>query len=437
MRVLDEVSRQALEGSRPADSLIAWAWRDGKLVLPEPLEVISWSEQEDGGDSVKVGRKMSFTVADPSGRLGAWRLDDALGVAGTRLHVVYKIGGAAAVNFCRVRITDNQPDEVTESRVVHEYGYIEPDGSLPPHKRRKYVTRAVVRVDAVDLTIDADNDKFESPVSPWPGSTVKSEFPWLMIRHFPTVFADDVPDANLSSQLIFERERLEAGQDILSRVGARFRMGGDGECQVYMPGGPPVLRIEPDAGLVSVSRKQSITGLYNRWVVEGKESEDGSKVTAGVSLESGPLRYDGPHGRVPFSYSSTMIETFEQAYAYAVKLRDEFLASLAVELEISTVPRPELQAGDRIEVGCPIAAGHVVYIPGTITSISRQGDKVPRETRIRVACAYGDVDHALNTTPWAENLTREMPPLTWERMPSTWGAMPEMTWNEIPQNHLL
>jgi hypothetical protein len=206
---------------------------------------------------------------------------------------------------------------------------------------------------------------------------------------------------------------------------------------VYMPGGEPVLRIEPDAGLVSVQRKQSSSGLYNRWVVEGKEAADGSKITAGVSLDSGPLRYDGPHGRVPFFYSSTMIETWEQAHAYAVRLRDEFLASLAVELEVSTVPRPELQAGDRIEVGCPISAGHVVYFPGTITSISRGGDMVPRETRVRVACAYGDVDYALTTTPWAEYLTDQLPPLTWDRMPATWGTLPEITWNEIPQNHLL
>lgn len=432
MRPLDDVSRRALEGSRPADSLVAWAWRGGSLVLPEPLEIISWSGQDDAGDSVKVNQKMSFTIADPSGSLGAWRLDDALGVAGTRLHVVYRVGGAGAVNFGRFRITSNSPEEVTESRVIDEYGYLEPDGSLPPHKRRVFVTRAVVKVDAVDLTIDADNDKFESPVSPWPGSTVHSEFPWLMSRHFVTVFDEDVPNATISSGLIFEKERLEAGQDILAYVGARYRMGGDGECRVYMPGGVPVLRIEPDAGLVSVSRSQSIDGLYNRWVVEGKEAADGSKVTAAVSLDSGPLRYDGPHGRVPFSYSSTMIETWEQAHAYAVKLRDEFLASLAVELEISTVPRPELQGGDRIEVGCPIAAGHVVYIPGSITSISRAGDKAPRETRIRVACAYGDVDHALTTTPWAEHLTGQLPPLTWDRMPSTWGRLPEITWDGLP-----
>jgi hypothetical protein len=127
-----------------------------------------------------------------------------------------------------------------------------------------------------------------------------------------------------------------------------------------------------------------------------------------------------------------MIESWEQAYAYAVKLRDEFLASLAVELEITTTPRPELQGGDRIEVGCPIAAGHVVYMPGTIVSVGRQGDKVPRETRIRVAVAYGDVDYALTTTPWAEHLTDELPELTWDRMPTTWGRLPAIDWDDLP-----
>ena len=432
MRTIDPDSLRALEGSRPADRMMLWAWRGGALVLPEPLEVINWSGQDDGGDSWKIGQKMSFTVADADGTLGAWRLDDPLGVGGTRLHAVYKVGGAGAMNFGRFRITDNTPTEVVETRIIDEYGYIEPDGSLPPHKRRVYSIRAAVRIDAVDMTFNVDNDKFESPESPPSGATVHSEFRRLMERHLITVFDTDVPNASVSPMTIFERERLEAGQDVLKLVGARYRMGGDGECQVYMPGGEPVLRIEPGAGLVSVGRKQSIQGLYNRWVVEGKELEGGAKITAAVSLTSGPLRYDGDHGRVPFSYSSTMIESWEQAYAYAVKLRDEFLASLSVELEITTIPRPELQSGDRIEVGCPIAAGHVVYFPGSITSVNRQGDKAPRETRITVSCAYGDIEYALTTTPWADHLTPDLPPLTWDRMPATWGALPDITWDDLP-----
>ena len=88
MRPIQADSLLALEGSRPADILLVWAWRGGALVLPEPLQVISWSADDNAGDSVKVSQTLSLTIADPDGTLGAWKYDDPLSVAGTRLQVV-------------------------------------------------------------------------------------------------------------------------------------------------------------------------------------------------------------------------------------------------------------------------------------------------------------------------------------------------------------
>jgi len=51
------------------------------------------------GDNVKVGQRISLTVADPDGVLGAWRFDDPLGVGGTKLQVIYNVGGSGAVNY--------------------------------------------------------------------------------------------------------------------------------------------------------------------------------------------------------------------------------------------------------------------------------------------------------------------------------------------------
>jgi hypothetical protein len=183
---------------------------------------------------------------------------------------------------------------------------------------------------------------------------------------------------------------------------------------------------------VSVARKQSIEGLYNRWVVEGKEAENGQPVRAAVSLETGPLRWGGPHGRKQFFYSSEMIENQAQAEDYARELRRKFLTSLAVELDVDIVPRPELQAGDRVEVGYPITGSHVAYIPGEIVSIRRAGNPVPSSTSLRVSCSYADVLQALSRTEWAQHITAGMPALTWDRMPGTWGTAPSMSWDDLP-----
>ncbi|WGM21870.1 hypothetical protein QEH68_06765 [Paenarthrobacter sp. OM7] len=431
MRLIDQDTLDALEGSRPADNLTVWAWRGGQLVVPEPLNVKNWSADDEAGENVKVAQRIGITVADPDGTLGAWRFDDPLGVGGTRLQIIYNVGGASAVNFGWFRITGNVPTEYRESRIINEYGYIEPDGSLPPHKKRVWITTAAVSLTVVDITSDVDRDRLQAPQSPGAGATVISEWKRLTGRYFPTVVDPGVTDTGLSRQLVYEKERLEAGQDLLSRVSARYRMGGDGEAHIYPQRGPVVLRIEPNQGLINVSRSQSIDGLYNRWVVEGKNEATGDPIFGVKDIENGPLRYGGDHGQVPFFYSSEMITTVAQATTYAEKLRDEFLGNLAVELSAEIIPHPELQAGDRVEIGCPVPAGHVVYLPGDITSISRAGSPIPGNTTLTVSCSYTDVLAALDRTEWAQHITDEMPELTWDLMPGSWGQLPPILWSEL------
>lgn len=432
MRMIDEATARALDGSR-TDSLTVWAWRAGALVLPEPLQVLSWSFADDAGDSVKVGQKLSLTVADPDGSLGAWKFDDPLGVGGTRLQVVYRVGGAGAINYGWFRIVDNEPSEAVDWRKVAEYGLDEPDSVHEPHTRHRPVVTSVVKLEAVDLTDDVDRDIFEAPESPAPGATVLSEFVRLMGGHFPVIVDPGITDIPVPPKTVFDKNRLEDGQDLLARVNARYRMGGDGECHVYPRDSAPVLRLEPGRALVAVTRKQSISGLFNRWIVDGKSSTDSAPIRAVVSLTSGPLRYGGPHGKVPDTYSSETITSYEGALAYAEQMRDQFLGSLAVKLSVTTSPRPELQSGDRIEVGYPITAGHVVYIPGGITGVNRSGDTTPGPTVMTVSCSYSDVVTALSRTEWAEHLTDTMPALTWDRMPASWGSLPDwMSWNDLP-----
>ena len=432
MRLIDEASRLALEGSRPADTLTVWAWHGGSLAIPEPLQVISWSAQDEAGESVKVGQKLTLTVADPDGTLGAWKFDDPLSVAGTRLQVIYRVGGAGAVNFGWFRVVGNEPTTSHDSRVIAEYGLMKPDSTEAPHERRVFTTSGVVKLECVDLTFDVDRDRFAAPESPGPEATALSEFGRLTAEYFPTVIDPGVADVGLSGHLVFDRERLEACQDLLSRVSARYRMGGDGECHVYPLRTAPVLRVEPGASLVSVSRKQSIDGLYNHWVVEGKDAGNDAPVYGAAFIESGPLRYGGPHGKAPFFYSSEMITNVTQADDYAARLRDDFLDSLAVELRVDLVPRPELQAGDYIEVGCPVVGGHIAYLPGQIVSVSRGGSTVPSGTSLTVSCSYADVAAALARTEWAEHLGNGMPALTWDRMPGTWGSLPAIEWDSLP-----
>lgn len=435
MLLIDDESRAALNGSRPADELIVWAWFDGALAWPEPLQIVSWSRSGSADASSKVQQQVKFTIADPSGELSPWRFDDVLGVAGTKLQVMYRVGGAGVINVGWFRVEGNAPEESFTRYVIPEHGLVVPDSDRNPHERAVMVpSGAVVEVDAVDLTIFLDRDKFMAPESPRGlDPTILSEVRRLVGDYFPVAVTAGVTDRAVARTLVYERERLEAVQDLLGRINARYRMTGDGVLQVYpMAPGAVVWRVEPMDGLVSIGRGQSTDGLYNVWHVTGKEAGDGKAVTSTASTTSGPLRAGGPHGRVPYKYSSEMITTEQQASAYAQTLKQRQAESMALVLDVVTVPRPDLQAGDRIEVGCPIRDGHIAYLPGEIISISSSGNPVPGPTTLKVSCAYSDVLAAIARTDWAKDLTPEKPELTWDRMPTTWGSVPNVSWSDLP-----
>lgn len=413
MRTIQDAVRNALEGSRKADTLTVWAWRDNKLAYPEPLDISSWTLEDDGNDNVKINQRCSFTVLDPTGELGAWKFDDALGTGGTQLQVIWNVGDTGSVNYNMYRITENDPTEVVEWRKIFEAGLEEPDSDEEPNFRWVPIVRAAVKLTGVDLTDYPDNDKLEAPESPPAGATVIDEFKRLMKNYFPVVVDAGVTDTAASPMTVYEKERLENGQDLLARINAKYRMGGDGECHIYRPNRAPVLRIEPGRGLVAVSRRQSSRGLKNRWVVEGKDAVTGFPVVAAVQLDSGPLRAGGPHGIAQEFYTSEMITSTTQAVAYADVLRNEALNKLSIDLEVDTLPRPDLQTGDRVEIGYPVP-GKVIYLVGAIVRASSSGDPLPKGTKLTVRCNYTDVMTALGTTPWARYLTGNKPPLPWD-----------------------
>jgi len=432
MLLIDDVSRAALDGSRPADELVVWAWYDGALASDEPLGVSDWSLTGSADSSSKVQRQLSLTVADPDGTLSPWLFHDPLGVGGTMLQVTYRIGAAQSINVGWFRVEGNEPKQSYVRYVIPEYGFARPDSPEVPHERVVMMPAGwTVSLTAVDITSDVDRDKLIAPESP-KTTTVLAAIARLIGDHFPVVVEVGVIDKPVAKTLVYEKERLEAVQDLLASIDARYRMGGDGEMRVYpISPGPVVWRVEPSAGLVEIGRSQTIDGLYNVWVVTGKEDGTGRPVSSIATINSGPLRMDGPHGRVPYFYTSELITSLTQAVEYAKTLRDRQNQTYAVELTVVTAPRPEIQAGDRIEVGCPVKEGHAIHLPGEVTTIQAGGSPTPGPTTFKVSCSYADIIAALARTDWAQYLTDELPPLTWDRMPGSWGTYPAPTWNNL------
>lgn len=397
MRAIDDNTHQALHGSRAGDAIVAYVWYNGQLAWPDPLEINKYAFDFDITRQIQ---KLSLEVADPDGVLAPWLLEDPLGVGGSELEVRYQVGGASPVDIGRYRIAQNQPAERWRHYIIDNAGSVHPDNPMPAGKDLLYVSGgATISLTAYDRALNAKKARLIAPESPPIGqtNTVIGEIKRLMRDICPVVTAAGVVDRNVSNNLVYERDRLDAVQDLAKRIFCDYRMNGLGFMEIY-----PVAEAEsvetlqggPDGLLVAVDRSQDLEGLYNVFVVDGaKENTDGTTIPirSVQVIDFGPLSAYGPHGWVPEFYSSTMITSQEDADAYAFEMMQSQLSGLTVDLRVTCVPMPHLEQGDWVTVANPIVNGTTVPLKGKIKALSMSGAGAPSAMSVIVQCSYWDV----------------------------------------------
>jgi hypothetical protein len=404
MRPIDKNTLNALYGSRAGDKVVAYAWYGGELAWPEPLPI---SQFAFNWDITRQVQKFSCTVTDESGSLAPWLLEDPLGVGGARLEVRYDVGGAGSINMGWYRISTSTPSERWHSYVIDNLGQINEDMPLPSGKQLKMVPGgATIAVDSYDLALVAKKDRLLAPESPEAGSlTIVSEITRLMKYIAPVTVAAGVVDRNVARNIVYERDRLDAIQDLCKRIFCDFRMNGDGHLEIYpvnLQSTPVVLQGGPGGLLVSVDRAQDMEGLYNRFVVDGtKTNADGSSlpIRSVAQIEDGPLSILGPHGRIPEFYSSTMIATQDDADAYAQEMALTQLTGLTVDLQVVCLPLPHLQQGDWVQVANPIVDGEPVPLVGKVKAMTLKSGTgtAPAPMELTVQCSYWTVQSAIGS----------------------------------------
>ena len=354
MRVLDTATSLALSSSRPADTITVWAWYNGALAIPEPLDVNSWALSYDTTRQVQT---LELTVADPDGSQTPWLPNDPLGVAGSRLQVFYNVGGAASIAYDWFRITEPQPAQKWRSYLVTDQGVQPVDSPQVPGMSRLYVSEgSPITLRADSLARNIANAKFLTPQSP-PKSgspTVVSEVKRLLADIMPVTVASGVVDHSVPSSLVYSDDRLNAVQDLCKRIGCDYRTTGAGTLEIYpIANLGPVWTLAPgvEGFEIDVLHEMKLDGLYNTFVVDGSAGQNA--VRGYATIESGPLAPSGPHGSYPTFYSSQMIKATDEANAYAAQMRDTQLRGMTVSLTATCLPHPGLQQGDWITVQCP------------------------------------------------------------------------------------
>lgn len=391
---MTEEQLSALSGSSAGMGVVVHAWYDGQVVA-EGLPVETWSASWDRARQVQG--QVGITVRDVDGTLAPWAVDDPLGVGGARLQCIYQLGGGVTpLDLGWFRITAADP--VESWRVIRVK-----DSSAPGDgedaffgERLEWVSGgASIPVQADDLTRQVVNARLLAPESPAPAATVLGEVRRLLTDIMPVVVAPGVVDAAVSTSLVYERERMDAIEDLLQMIGCWHRMTGDGQLEVY-----PEQRVAPvweitggnDGVLISVQRSQKLDGLYNIAVSEGGQS--GLPVIGRAFERTGPLRVDGPHGPYPTFHSATgMLTSQAQVDADAqTRLRTE-TSQRSVALSVTCLPHPGVQVGDWVTVANPTVAGVAIPLVGVVRSVNLRGSAASGVSpmSLLVECSFEDV----------------------------------------------
>lgn len=153
----------------------------------------------------------------------------------------------------------------------------------------------------------------------------------------------------------FEEDRLEALTALTTAWPARMRVNTAGTLEII----PPV-NDATDPIAVSLTDGENGTviqsptsgtrdGVYNAVRASGEAEGDVAPVSSVAYLSSGPRRWNGPYGNIPYFYSSPLLTTKAQATA-AAKTRLAALQVTAQPLEVEIAPDPRLEPGDIVQV---------------------------------------------------------------------------------------
>lgn len=379
MRAMSEAAQSALTGSRSGERLICHIWYDGAVVAPD-VPVSDWSIASDGSRQVRT--QVSLTITDMDGTLAPWGVDDPLGVGGARAQLIYALTPTETVDLGYYRITTSDP---AENWTLHAAG-----------SRSVWVSGgAQIPLGADDLTALAVADRLLAAESPGAGSTVLSEVRRLLSGIMPVTVAAAVTDRAVATSTVFERERMDAVEDLLAMISCTHRMTGDGQLEVYPTApGAPVWEVAggDDGVMVSLRRSQSADGLYNAAVSEGA-TPDGRQLIGRAFETTGPLRWEGPHGRRPVFHAATGILTTQAAVdADATSILAGSLRGRTVDLAITCLPHPGLQCGDVVTVASPTVTGAAIALTGVVRKTGLRGSAAGvSPMTMTVECAYEDV----------------------------------------------
>lgn len=224
-------------------------------------------------------------------------------------------------------------------------GVGDPDDQKVSYQSRLITVNSKVSLKLADAFAVTDRERFLAPSGPAALTSVWDELG--RVSGLPLL--RNVPDVAIARQVVYKESRLDALFDLADILAGVPYVNPAGQLTVQPNawGAPTApLTTGPD-GTITRVKPDDLTdeGIYNQVVVRSFDSSQ-SVILATAQVTSGPLRYDGPFGRVPYFASSEWVTTSVDAQAYADALLPGVSSVPAVPFTIQCLPDPRREVGD-------------------------------------------------------------------------------------------
>ena len=362
MLPMTDAARQSITGTRSRESVQVDAYLGDDLVRAG-LRVESWSLTWDASRAVQCSG--TIKIIDEDGTLQPWVLGDVLG-PGARLRLTWIAEDGSRIPRAVVVVTKPEPEQFWQ---LTRAGGVE----------RWLTTGGVITCAVEDTSILLQRDKLQAKTPGDERSDVVKETRRLLAGTVPLV--DDSKNLTLpkvTAGTIYEKERLDAIDDLLSHGGLARRTDGEGTMHLIDPkkgADVPVWKIQGGdfmAALVSLSRSMDLGTVYNS-VVATSQGGKGEYVGRAY-LDRGVAKWGGQLGNSTEFYSSPLIDsTLAAERAAATRLASQ-TGPKTTRLKVQCLPHPGLELYDWVTVAVPTRSGKAIDVTGQVMSLTLGGD---------------------------------------------------------------
>ena len=335
----------------------------GDDLVATDLKVESWSLTWDSSRAVQCSGTVK--IIDEDGTLQPWVLGDILG-PGARLQLTWLAEDGSRIPRAQLVVAKPEPEQ---------YWRITRAGGV----ERWLATGGVVTCGVEDTTILVQRDKLQAKTPATPGGGTIDEVRRLLAGVIPLV--DDtkaLTQPGIANGLIFEKERLDGIDDLLSHANLVRRTDGEGVMHIIDPGkgrDQPEWKIQGGdymAALVSLSRSMDLSTVHNAVVATSQGSQ--GEYVGRAYLDTGVDRWGGPLGNCTEFYSSPLIDsTIAAERAASTRLANQ-TGPKTTRLKVQCLPHPGLELYDWVTVAVPTRSGTAVDVTGQVKSLTLGGD---------------------------------------------------------------